>query len=127
MNEPELSLSSIKQILLCRYRKNLNEMARNREVWMKNTLLPFLIRDEPEYPGDHWQIDATRLLIFCKDEAKQGSFLWIAVVIDGHSRMIMGFAIGDKETPDLYTQALFKSLLIYSDFLMKKILWFIIF
>jgi putative transposase len=105
-SEPEISLSSVKQILLKRYRKNLDDMARNGEVWMKNTLLPFLIREEPEYPGDHWQIDATRLQVFCKDESKQGSFLWIAAVIDGHSKMIMGFAIGDKESPDLYTRAL---------------------
>lgn len=105
-NEPEISLSSVKRILLNKYRKNLDDMARNGEVWMKNTLLPFLIREEPEYPCDHWQIDATRLQIFCKDELKQGSFLWIAAVIDGHSRMIMGFAIGDKESPDLYNRAL---------------------
>nr|WP_181718643.1 DDE-type integrase/transposase/recombinase [Pedobacter sp.]QJS06223.1 integrase catalytic region [Pedobacter sp.] len=105
-NEPEISLSSVKQILLKKYHKNLDDMVRNGEVWMKNTLLPFLIRDEPEYPGDHWQVDATRLQIFCKDELKQGSFLWIAAVIDGHSKMIMGFAIGDKESPDLYIRAL---------------------
>lgn len=105
-NEPEISLGSVKLILLNKYRKNLDDMARNGDVWMKNTLLPFLIREEPEYPCDHWQIDATRLQVFCKDESKQGSFLWIAAVIDGHSRMIMGFAIGDKESPDLYTRAL---------------------
>lgn len=105
-NEPEISLSSVKQILLKTYYRNLDDIARNGETWMKNSLLPFLIRNEPEYPGDHWQIDATRLQIFCKEESKQGSFLWIAVVIDAHSRMIMGFAIGDKECPDLYTRAL---------------------
>lgn len=105
-NEPEISLSSVKRILLSKYRKNLDDLARNGEVWMKNTLLPFLIREEPEYPFDHWQVDATRLQVFCKDESKQGSFLWIAAVIDGNSKMIMGFAIGDKESPDLYTRAL---------------------
>lgn len=105
-NEPEISLSSVKQVLLKTYRRNLDDMARNGETWMKNSLLPFLIRDEPEYPGDHWQIDATRLQIFCKEGPKQGSFLWIAVVIDAYSRMVMGFAIDDKECPDLYTKAL---------------------
>ncbi|WP_069659382.1 integrase catalytic domain-containing protein [Arcticibacter eurypsychrophilus] len=105
-NEPEISLSAVKHILLKTYRKNLDDITRNGEAWMKNTLLPFLIREEPEYPCDHWQIDATRLQIFCKDEAKQGSFLWIAVVLDAHSRMVMGFAIGEKECPDLYTRAL---------------------
>ena len=105
-NEPEISLSTVKQILLKTERKNLDDITRNGDAWMKNTLLPFLIREEPEYPGDHWQIDATRLQIFCKDEARQGSFLWIAVVLDAHSRMVMGFAMGEKECPDLYTRAL---------------------
>lgn len=73
-DQPEIGLSTVKQILLNTYRKNLDDINRNGEAWMKNNLLPFLIREEPEYPCDHWQIDATRLQIFCKDEKKQGSF-----------------------------------------------------
>lgn len=101
-----ISLTTVKRILLNTYNKNLDDMVRNGETWMKNTVLPFLIRSEPENSGDHYQIDATKLQIYCKEVNRQGAFLWIAVVIDGYSRQIMGFAIADKETPDLYSKAL---------------------
>lgn len=105
-NLQPISLTTVKRILSNTYNKNLDDMVRNGETWMKNTILPFLIRSEPENSGDHYQIDATKLQIYCKEGSREGAFLWIAVVIDGYSRQIMGFAIADKETPDLYAKAL---------------------
>ena len=105
-NLQPISLTTVKRILLNTYNKNLDDMVRNGETWTKNTILPFLIRSEPENSGDHYQIDATKLQIYCKDGNREGAFLWIAVVIDGCSRQIMGFAIADKETPNLYAKAL---------------------
>lgn len=101
-----ISLSTLNRILANVYNRNLDDMVRNGTTWIKNTILPFLIRKEPEYPGDHYQIDATRLQIYCKEKGREGSFLWIAVVIDGFSKQIMGFSIDDKETPSLYVRAL---------------------
>ncbi|AFK05534.1 Integrase catalytic region (plasmid) [Emticicia oligotrophica DSM 17448] len=120
-NLQPISLTTVKRILLNTYNKNIDGMVRNGETWTKNTILPFLIRSEPENSGDHYQIDATKLQICCKDGNQEGAFLWIAVVIDGYSRQVMGFAIADKETPDLYAKAL-KSAFSRANFLPAEIL-----
>ncbi len=102
----EVSLSSVKKILSDPYIQNQCKPYRNGKEWERYNLNPFRLREEPKFNGELWQLDGSRLQFPYLDENNTVSFLQLFVVMDVHSRKIIGFSTGKTENHTLVIQAL---------------------
>ncbi len=101
-----LSISTVKKILSSADFKNRNKGYRYGKEWVFNNFEPFTLRLDPENNGTLWQIDGSRLQIPYLGENNQPKFLILFVVMDVHSRKIVGFSFGKSETHQVAIQAL---------------------
>ncbi|HEU5292875.1 MAG TPA: transposase family protein, partial [Cyclobacteriaceae bacterium] len=68
--------------------------------WAKKHLDPFLVRAHPLYIHDKWEIDGT-VLPFYVLVNNRITRLWLCIVVDVHSRKIIGYGIDYHETSNL--------------------------
>jgi hypothetical protein len=103
----EISLSSVKRFLAQKEIQNECNIFRNGIKWTDENLLSHLIRKKPEFVGDQWQIDASRLQ-FPYLNAKTGkvAYLTIFVVLDTHSSKIVGYSLDGSENKEMVIQGL---------------------
>ncbi|MFA6403104.1 MAG: DDE-type integrase/transposase/recombinase [Salinivirgaceae bacterium] len=100
----ELSYASVKRYL---GRKDVQNECRKYRYGienLKNTLLPYLKRAQPQHVGDLWQIDGTRLNVFYRENGKP-EFIDIVVIIDVRTMKVLGFSLGENENADMIIKA----------------------
>lgn len=93
----EVSVSVIKKVLADKYIQNQCKPARNGKEWERQFLKPYRLREEPQANGELWQIDGSRLQFPYLDENNRVAFLVFFVVMDVHSRRIIGYSSGKSE------------------------------
>ncbi|MEM9679515.1 MAG: DDE-type integrase/transposase/recombinase [Bacteroidota bacterium] len=116
-----ISLSTLKRVLQDRELRNQCDPVRFGKKYADEHIYPHMIRREPE-PGELFQIDATRLNIsvLSKDRLKP-VFLWLCVVMDVHSRSIIGYSLSLSENTKMILEAL-RSALINFKYIPKQLL-----
>ncbi len=67
---------------------------------------PFKYRNEIKNNGELWQLDGSRFQIAYRNSEGERSFLWFFVVMDVHSRKIVGFSQGNSENHKVVIDAL---------------------
>jgi transposase InsO family protein len=107
--QTQLSISTIKKIIGDPCFKNKNKGYRYGEEWMTNNFEPFKLRLEPENNGTLWQMDGSRLQIPYLGENNTPKFLVLFVVMDVHSRRIIGFSFGKSENHKMVLEAISKA------------------
>lgn len=105
----EISLSTVKKILADPYIQNQCKPYRNGKEWERYNLNPFRLREEPKCNGELWQVDGSRLQFPYMDENNRPGFLQLFVVMDVHSRKIVGYSTGKTENHTLAIDALRKA------------------
>jgi len=101
-----VSHSSIKSVISKPEFMNENKIHRYGKEWTKYFWKPYSLRTNPHFNGSLWQLDGTRIQIpYLTTEGKE-SFLWIFVVMDVHSRKIVGFSIDTAERKGMILNAL---------------------
>ncbi len=102
----ELSFSSVKKILADPDFKNRNKGYRYGKEWVFNNFKPFKTRESPAYNGTQWQLDGSRLQIPYLGQNNFPRFLILFVVMDVHSRKIIGYSFDDSENNKVVIEAL---------------------
>lgn len=93
----EVSVSAIKKVLADKYIQNQCKPYRNGKEWAKLNIEPFRLREEPVTNGELWQMDGSRFQFAYLTEDGHVGFMILFVVMDVHSRKIIGYAIGKTE------------------------------
>ena len=106
----QISLSSLKKIIADPIIQNQSKPSRNGKEWMKRHFDPFFIRKHPEKNGELWELDGSRFQ-FPYATDKGVGFLWFFVVMDIHSRRIVGYSCGKSETHGLVIEAIAQAVL----------------
>ena len=102
----EVSVSSIKNILADKYIQNQCKPSRNGAEWIKTNLQPFRLREDPTANFELWQLDGSRFQFPYLTEDGKIAFLIFFVVLDVHSRKIIGYSSGKTENHILVKEAL---------------------
>lgn len=102
----ELSLSTIKKVLADPLTQNKCKPYRNGKDWERYNFNPFRLREEPKHNGESWQLDGSRLQIPYLENDNRPAFLQLFVVMDVHSRKIVGYSTGKTENHTLVAKAL---------------------
>ena len=71
-----------------------------------NDLFPYLTRKEPQFIGELFQIDSTRLNIKYLSEDKKIQSLYLCVVMDVFTRKIIGYSFSDSENQVLIMESI---------------------
>lgn len=100
-----ISVSSLKKIVADPIVQNQCKPTRNGREWMQRHFDPFLIRKSPESNGELWELDGSRFQFPYASE-KGIAFLWFFVVMDVHSRKIIGYSCGRSENHSLVIQSI---------------------
>lgn len=93
----KISISSIKRILADPFIQNLCNRKRYGEEWYRTNIEPFNLREEPKENGELWQIDGSRLQFPYLTSFNKIGFLNLFVVMDVHSRKIVGYSLAPSE------------------------------
>lgn len=102
-----VSISTLRRVISSAVFQNTNRKYRNGEEWVKNNFQPFQLRNSAEYQGEQWQIDGTRLQIpYLNITTNRPSFLHLFVVLDTHSRKIVGYSLDKSENHMMIKSAL---------------------
>lgn len=102
----ELSISSVKRIVSDPFFQNRNRAYRNGPAWVKSNFEPYRLRLNPEFNGTLWQLDGSRLQIAFRNEKGRVVFFQIFVVMDVHSRKIIGYSLAENENHSQVIDAL---------------------
>lgn len=86
--------------------KNILTYKRCGEKWAKDRLYSKLVRDSAHYPGDQYQMDATRLQIPFKGANNKPAWLIMSVLMDVCSRKILSVEFDETETVEMYERLL---------------------
>jgi hypothetical protein len=86
--------------------KNILTYKRNGEKWAKDRILEKMVRESAHYPGDQYQMDASRLQVAYKGANNKPASLVIAVLMDVCSRKILAVEFNETETVDMYEKLL---------------------
>lgn len=117
-----LSVSTVRRIISDPHFQNKNRPYRNGVEWAKNNFEPFQIRLNADSNGEQWQIDGSRLQIpYFNAKKKCPSFLHLFVIMDVHSRKIIGYSVAESEKHDMVIEA-FNSAVTNCEYLPKQIL-----
>lgn len=101
-----ISISTVQHYLSKPEVQNECKVFRNGKKWMDTNLLPHLTRRAPENIGDQWQIDSSRFQFPFINKEKKVSFLTIFVVMDIHSRKIVGYSSDISENKSMIIEGL---------------------
>lgn len=93
----EISISAIKNVITDPIVQNECKPFRNGSEWSKLYLDPYKTRSEVQKNGELWEMDGSRLQIAYINNEGKIAFLWCFVVMDVHSRKIVGYSYGDSE------------------------------
>ncbi len=93
----EVSYSSIRSIISTPEFMNSNKGFRYGKEWLEMNYEPYRLRLDPDYNGTLWQIDGTKIQVPCRDKNYERSIMWMFVVMDVHSRKIVGYSFGKSE------------------------------
>lgn len=93
----KLSISTVNQIIANPTFQNECKPSRNGGEWRRLHWDPYKIRSEVKKNGELWQMDGSRLQIAYINKEGKIAFLWYFVVMDVHSRKIVGYSYGDSE------------------------------
>jgi len=85
---------------------NKNKPTRYGSEWAKLNYEPYQLRLNPEFNGTLWQIDGTRIQIPYLAEGRKIRFLYIFVVMDVHSRKIIGFSVDTSEQKQMIIKSI---------------------
>ena len=102
----QLSIASIKRIISDPHFQNKNRVFRNGKEWAEKNFEPFRLRLNPEFNGTLWQLDGSRLQIAFLNEKGIVSYYHLFVVMDVHSRKIIGFSFDKSENHNMVISAL---------------------
>lgn len=94
---PTIHLSSTKKFLASPEIQNRFKPFRFGKEWVKKHLDPFVVRSHPLYIHDKWEIDGTVLPFYVMIN-KKITRLWLMIIVDVHSRKIIGYGIDYHET-----------------------------
>jgi hypothetical protein len=97
---PSIHLSSTKKYLALPDIQNRFKPFRLGKEWAKKHLDPFIVRAHPLYIHDKWEIDGTVLPFYVLVNNKI-TRLWLCIVVDVHSRKIIGYGVDYHETANL--------------------------
>jgi hypothetical protein len=97
---PTIHLSSTKKFLGHPDIQNRFKPFRFGKEWAKKYLDPTIVRAHPLYIHDKWEIDGT-VLPFYVWVGKKITRLWIMIIVDVHSRKIIGYGVDYHETANL--------------------------
>lgn len=118
----QISISTVQRVIADPLFQNKHRPIRNGDEWVENHFQPFRFRNDAVFNGEVWQIDGSRLNIPYYDRTnRKPSFLHLFVVIDVHSRKIVGHSIADSENAEMVIQAL-KMAVNNTGYLPKQIL-----
>ncbi|WP_294670044.1 DDE-type integrase/transposase/recombinase [uncultured Fluviicola sp.] len=102
----EVSVGTVKRILSDPYIQNQCKTRRNGKDWERYYFNPFKLREEPKYNGESWQLDGSRLQIPYLENDNRPAFLQLFVIMDVHSRKIVGYSTGKTENHTLVISAI---------------------
>lgn len=118
----QVSISTVQRVIADPLFQNKHRPIRNGDEWVENHFQPFRFRNNPKFNGEVWQIDGSRLNIPYYDKTnKKPSFLHLFVVMDVHSRKIVGHSLADSENAEMVIEAL-KMAVNNTGYLPKQIL-----
>ncbi len=95
-----IDISSTKSFFANREIQNRYKPFRFGKEWVSKYLDPSIVRVLPRFIQDKWEIDGT-VLPFYVIVAKKVTRLWICIIVDVHSRKIIGYGIDYHETANL--------------------------
>ena len=102
-----VSFSTVKSFIAKADFQNMNNPYRYGKEWAERNFNPYKLRNVPDYNGTLWQLDGTRIQIpFFNKKKKKEDFLYIFVVMDVHSRKIIGHALDYTENKSLIIESL---------------------
>lgn len=103
----KLSVSTVRRVISDPHFQNRNRPYRNGQEWVDSNFKPFRLRMNPEHNGELWQVDGSRLQIAYLNQKKNApGFLHLFVVMDVHSRKIIGYSSADTENHLMVKSAL---------------------
>lgn len=96
----EIKLTTVKDFLGNPTIQNTYKPFRLGEKWAETHLEPYLNRSLPKDVHDKWEIDGKCLPFYVLLDENEGVFgrMWLIIVVDVHSRKILGFSLGRYET-----------------------------
>lgn len=78
--------------------KNRLSIHRNGEKQAENKIIPFVPRRKAYYAGSLWLMDGSPMPMYCYDSIQEKQIrLNLYIILDSHSRKIVGFSITKKE------------------------------
>lgn len=103
----QVSVSTVRRVISKPFFQNVNRPYRNGKEWVMNNFEPFKLRFDAELQGEQWQLDGTRFQIPYFDTSKnKPSFMHVFVVLDAHSRKVIGYSLDKSENHRMITNAL---------------------
>lgn len=102
----ELCKTTVQEITSDTHFQNRNRPYRNGKEWLIKNYDSYRDRLEPEFNGTLWQIDGTRLQIAFLGEKGEIVYFQLFVVMDVHSRKIIGYSWDTTENSKLIIEAL---------------------
>lgn len=95
--QPLISVSWVKTHMAKPETQNALSLYRNGEGSFTNTVRPFTPRIEPQYAGDLYLMDGSPAQIFGLDANGKARRYNVYIILDGHSRKVVGFDIAESE------------------------------